>query len=670
VRVVETFPHAIREIENCWIPMSDGCRLAARIWLPESAEQSPVPAIVEYLPYRKRVGTRWRDEPMHRYFAGHGYAAVRIDLRGSGESDGLLLDEYLPQEQADGVEAIRWIARQAWCTGSVGMMGKSWGGFNSLQVAALAPPELKAVLTVCSTDDRYADDAHFMGGCLLNENLIWGSVLQTINAQAPDPELVGERWREMWLERLAKSPLFAETWLRHQLRDEYWCHGSVCEDFRAIRCPVYAVGGWADGYTNAVPRLLAGLDVPRKGLVGPWAHLYPHEGVPGPAIGFLQEALRWWDQWLKGRDTGILDEPMLRVWMQEGRESSALPRTRPGRWVAEEAWPSPRIEPRRMVLAGGGRLALERGEAREERLELAPSQTVGVAAGAWCGFGVEGETPDDQREDDARSLVFDSEPLAERVEVLGAPLVHLELAIDRPLALVAVRLNELDPRGRSTRVTYGLANLTHRRGHERSEPARPGERFAVRVRLNDVAHSFAPGNRLRVAVSTSYWPVVWPSPEPVRLSLFAGASALELPVRPPRPADGDLRPFPPPEAAPPLDFTDLEPGGFHRRIERDAETGALVHVFANDVAEDGEPRHPRALPHPRGRAALGRGRDRAHDDRAPRGMVDARRDAHAAHRDARDLRAPRRARRVRGHDLRALPPLGAQHPQGRGLARA
>ncbi|MDX1487676.1 MAG: CocE/NonD family hydrolase, partial [Acidiferrobacterales bacterium] len=186
-KVVDSFPRVVREIENSWIPLSDGCRLAARIWLPEDAEASPVPAILEYIPYRKRDFTRARDEPMHHYFAGHGYAAVRVDLRGSGDSEGLLDDEYTEQEHDDAVEVIRWLASQPWCSGKVGMMGISWGGFNSLQVAARQPAELGAIITLCSTDDRYADDAHYMGGCVLNENLTWGSVLLTYNAFPPDP---------------------------------------------------------------------------------------------------------------------------------------------------------------------------------------------------------------------------------------------------------------------------------------------------------------------------------------------------------------------------------------------------------------------------------------------------------------------------------------------------
>jgi uncharacterized protein len=579
MKVITSFPCQVREVENCWIPMADGCRLAARIWLPEAADQSPVPAIFEYIPYRKRDFMRPRDEPMHYYFAGHGYAAVRVDVRGSGDSDGILLDEYLQQEQDDAVEVIRWIAAQPWCSGAVGMMGISWGGFNSLQVASLQPPELKAIITLCSTDDRYADDAHYMGGCLLNENLTWGSVLLTFNAYPPDPELVGERWREMWMERLHNAVLFPEVWLRHPRRDEYWEHGSVCEDYSRIRCPVYAIGGWADAYSNAIPRLLQGLSVPRKGLIGPWTHTFPHEGVPGPAIGFLQEALLWWDHWLKGIDRGIMDEPMYRVWMQESVPPQPFYEERPGRWVAESAWPSPRITPLYWVL-NSGRLA-EKAD-METQLILQSPQTTGLAAGDWCGFGADGEMPLDQREDDGKSLSFDSAALGQTLEILGAPVVTLALAADRPQGFIAVRLNDVAPNGTATRVTYGLLNLTHRYGHENPQPLEPGKRYIVQIQLNDIAHAFPTGHTLRLAVSTSYWPVAWPSPEPVSLTLFTGASHLELPVRPADPQDQQLRPFEKPEQAPPPKQTILRPAKYQRTIERDLSRNDILYTIFSD----------------------------------------------------------------------------------------
>jgi len=147
--------------------MSDGTELAARMWLPDDAEAKPVPAILEYIPYRKRDLTAERDVRHHPYIAGFGYASVRVDLRGSGESEGILTDEYLQQELDDGVELINWLARQKWCSGAVGMIGISWGGFNGLQLAALQPEPLKAVVSICSTDDRYTDDVHYMGAACL-----------------------------------------------------------------------------------------------------------------------------------------------------------------------------------------------------------------------------------------------------------------------------------------------------------------------------------------------------------------------------------------------------------------------------------------------------------------------------------------------------------------------
>jgi putative CocE/NonD family hydrolase len=584
VTTVEIFPREVREIENVWIPLSDGCRVAARIWLPQDAEMAPVPAILEYLPYRKRDFMRARDEPMHHYMAGHGYANVRVDIRGSGDSDGLLSDEYTEQELADALEVLRWIAGQPWCSGAIGMMGISWGGFNSLQVAALNPPELKAVISLCSTDDRYADDAHYMGGCLLNENLQWGSILMHYNAFPPDPDIVGERWRDMWLERLDNAVLFPARWTEHQHRDAYWQHGSVCEDFGAIKCAVYAIGGWADGYSNAVPRLLEGLSAPRKGLIGPWAHIFPHEGVPGPAIGFLQEALRWWDHWLKGVDTGIMDEPMLRAWMQESVPPEPYYEERPGRWVAEEMWPPRHASPRTFHLNPS---RLDDAGEEEQVLAVSSPQTTGLAAGEWCAFGADGEMPIDQREDDGRSLTFDTPALEAPVEILGTPVVSLEVRSDRPSALIAVRLNDVAPDGTSTRVTYGLLNLTHRDGHDRPQPLEPSKRYQIMVKLNDIAHVFPAGHSIRLAISTSYWPIAWPSPEPAKITVHSGVSTLELPVREPAPGDAALPPFATPEWGPVREHVKLIHAPFRRRVERDLTTNELIYTLESDGGELG-----------------------------------------------------------------------------------
>lgn len=552
MRTVSEYPHPVREIEHVEIPMPDGCRLAARIWLPADAEARPVPAILEYIPYRKNDLTAGRDAITHPYIAGHGYAVVRLDLRGTGDSEGLMRDEYLQQELDDGYAAIAWIAAQPWCDGQVGMIGISWGGFNGLQIAAMRPPALKAVITCCSTDDRYADDVHYMGGCLLIDNLSWASIMFGRNTLPPDPRHKPESWRELWQLRLRESGLWLKAWLEHQHRDEFWKHGSVCEDFSRIACPVYAVSGWADGYCRSVFRLMEKLQVPRKGLVGPWAHTYPHVARPQPAIGFLQESLRWWDHWLKGRDTGIMDEPMLRLFMQDSVPPRSHCEERPGRWVAEAAWPSPRIERRAFALGSDGSLAGEgRGVPAEARTIRSPLR-VGLRGGRWCSYGVIGDQPVDQRVEDSGSLVFETAPLDAPIEIAGEAALELTVASDKPIAMVAVRLVDVAPDGAATRVSYGLLNLTHRNGHEHPEPLVPGERYRVRVPLKHVAQRFPAGHRIRLAISTSYFPVAWPAPVPATLTVCPEGSRLELPVRPENPEDASLPAFPAPEGAPPL----------------------------------------------------------------------------------------------------------------------
>jgi putative CocE/NonD family hydrolase len=572
MRIKSAFPRRTHRIDRVWIPMRDGIRLSARIWLPEDAEHDPVPAILEYIPYRKDDATAVRDAGIHPYFAGHGYASVRVDLRGSGDSEGILLDEYLPQEQKDGVEVIRWLAAQQWCTGAVGMIGKSWGGFNGLQIAAHAPHELKAVVSVCSTDDRYADDVHYIGGCVFGQYMLsWASTMLAYNARPPDPAAVGERWRALWLERLEQTPPFVDAWLSHQRRDDFWKQGSVCEDYEAIRCAVYMVGGWADGYPNAILRFLAGYPGPRKGLIGPWAHLYPHDGIPGPAIGFLQECLRWFDHWLKGLETGIMDEPLLRVWMHDSVAPSASYVERPGRWVAEPHWPARRLTQRRLALNSVG---LEDAPAEQVALVHRGTLAHGIDSGTWVAWGEPGDHAPDQQAEDGRSLCFTSSPLSEPLELLGFPEVSLTIISDRPLALLAVRLCDVAPTGASALVTRGVLNLTHRRGHEKPERLVPGEPTSVTFQLRAMAYAFPAGNRIRLALSPTYWPWAWPSPEPVTLTvLTGGGSALVLPVRPPRADDTELRPFDVPEGPPSLEIEMVEPGQTGRSSSYDIVAG-------------------------------------------------------------------------------------------------
>jgi len=570
----ESAPHAVREIENAWITLSVGCRLAVRIWLPGDAEIRPVPAILEYIPYRKRDFMRRRDEGMHRWFAGNGYVALRVDMRGSGESDGVMHDEYLPQEQDDALEVIDWIARQPWCSGQVGMMGKSWGAYNSLQVAARRPAALKAIIAVMGTDDRFAECIHYSGGCLLNDNFWWGCIMQVFNGRPPDPQIVGERWRELWLQRLEAERFWPEIWLEHQRLDGYWKHGSVCFDYDAITCPVWFWGGWADLYRDTPLRLASNLRVPHKVTVGPWAHLYPHEAIPEPAVGFLQEALRWWDHWLKGLDRGVMQEPAHQFYMMDSVRAAPYYAERAGRWVTEREWPSPRVLQRTFAVNADG---LGASAGTEQARSLASPQSTGLASGEWGSFAVPGDLPGDQRLDAFGSLEFDTEPLSERVEILGNARAMLELAADRPQAFVAVRLIDVAPDGSAALVARGFLNLTERDGREAPQPLVQGERYRVGVQLTGTAFAFPAGHRIRLALSNAYWPILWPSPEPVTLTVFTGASQLLLPVRTPEPSPAECRPSAEPVSAAPSPVTILRQGRVERSVSIDQITQEVRH---------------------------------------------------------------------------------------------
>lgn len=517
--------------ETCWIPLSDGTRLAARIWRPDGEGANP--AVLEYLPYRRRDRHRGDDAVLHPALAAAGYAAIRVDLRGSGDSDGLMHDEYTEQEWRDGLEVIAWIAAQPWCDGAVGMMGLSWSGFNALQHAALAPPALKAIVTTCASDDRYNDDMHYMGGCLLGDNLQYGATLFTWLATPPDPRIVGSRWREMWRQRLEAVTPPALRWMRHPMRDGYWRSGSVCEDYGAIRVPVLAVGGWADGYTNAVMRLLSGLGGPRKGLIGPWGHAYPHVAVPGPAIDFLAYLVRWWDHWLRGRDTGLMDEPMLTHWLQESEAPRPSYPRRAGRWVGQRVWP-PAAAPR-LRLAGSGAglvpVAAGAGPATPAPMEprlLSSAPDTGTDSGEWCPYGWGPDMPPDQAREDGASVCLDSAALEEALALVGGPELVMTLEPDSPDAIVAVRLNEVSPDGVSRRLSYGLVNLALGDDHSAARAPGAGGAVTVRLKLNDLAHEVPAGHRLRLAFSTACWPLAVGVPRRPRLRLLGAEVTLPL----------------------------------------------------------------------------------------------------------------------------------------------
>jgi putative CocE/NonD family hydrolase len=569
----ETFVN-ISDQDDLFIPLPDGTRLAARLWRPE--DEAPVPAVLEFIPYRKRDNTLPRDETIHPWMAAQGYACLRVDIRGSGDSEGVFDDEYSKQELQDACDVIAWIAEQDWCSGAVGMMGKSWGAFNCLQTAALNPPALKAVVKVCGTVDRFNDDIHFKGGCLLGENFAWGTLMLSYNARPADP-LLREDWREDFRQRIASMPHLSEIWSSHQTRDEYWKHGSVCEDYSAVKAAVLTIGGWNDNYMNAPAHLVVNAPM-AKAIVGPWVHQYPHTAVPGPRIGFLTEMKNWWDHWLKGLDNGAEDLPNYRVWMLDSAPPNASAPYRPGRWLAETL-PSPRVQHRALSLCADGVLG---GNGSPEQV-IATPQTLGAASGEFFPMGLNGEMAGDQSADDARSVCFEM-ACPDGLSLMGAARLTLELTPSQSHAFVVARLCDVAPDGSSTKISHGMLNLHHR--CDPPAPLTPDQPITVVFKLDQMAYQLAPGHKLRLALSNTYWPFIWPSPNLGHLRLTGGS--LNLPVHS---GDAPVHRFAPPEAVPPARLQQLDRGQETRERRIDMIKGAEGLIVTSDSGTTRNPDH-------------------------------------------------------------------------------
>lgn len=571
MNTITEFPFKVNEIEHFYIPLQDGTQLAARLWLPESANKNqPVPVILEYLPYRKRDGTAVRDALTHPYLAGYGYACLRVDLRGCGESTGQFIDEYVKQEQDDALEVIDWITNQEWCSGNVGMMGISWGGFNALQVAMRAPEALKAIITICSTHNRFSDDIHYKGGALLLENSGWAATMLSYLAAVPDPQLVGDQWRPMWLDRLKNMPLLIKNWLSHQEFDEYWQQGSVCTDYSSIKAAVYTIGGWGDSYSNSVFQLMENLQSPKKALVGPWAHKYPHFAVPNPAIGFLQEALRWWDYWLKGIDNGIMAEPKMTTYLQDAAPPQASYSERKGQWISEDDWSSNRT----LV---SFHLTTDR-KLSPKAITDTTTQTInsplttGKHSGEFCIIWLGPEFPTDQRQDDSQSICFETEPLDEDFALSGAGKISLYLSNTHQKGQIIARLNDIAPDGSATRMTYCVVNLNN--------PQQIIKKHILNIQLDDVAYKIPKGHKIRLSLSNAYFPLVWPSTTHQPIEFIPALSTLKLPLHL---LNNIITPtFKQPESATPCHVEYLRDSKSTRTVNEDIMSGKVTTEIFDD----------------------------------------------------------------------------------------
>lgn len=514
--------HQIDVTDHLWIRMPDGVQLAARLWLPKGARSAPVPALLEYIPYRKADMVRARDERNHPFFAAHGYACLRVDMRGSGDSEGHMPDMYSEHELSDARHVIEWIAAQSWCDGKVGMFGTSWGGTASLQANIEAPDALKAVIAVCATHDRYEDDIHHMGGCLLTDTFEWGATLPAILGSPPTPN-VGPHWKDLWKERLKRLTFPVEAWVRHEARGEYWRHGSVIHQADRLSRPILAIGGWSDRYSNSVISLLSARPDLVWGVVGPWGHHYPDQGHPGPAMGFQQLSLEWWDHWLRP-GAKKPNWPRLRTWLREFDPPVDAIDARNGGWIEADA-PERCAEPKILYL-DDKQLSATNSDVNGG-WNLPTNLSVGLAAGDTGYFGRFGGLPLDQGSDDELSQVFDSEPLEQDVVLIGGAIARLQIGTQAQPRQVALRLNDVAPDGQSARVVMAVRNLALNENLDAPIAPLPNIQ-EVDVSFPTTAYRFRKGHRIRLALATSAWPLVWPSSEMGGVELKHGSLVLPL----------------------------------------------------------------------------------------------------------------------------------------------
>jgi predicted acyl esterase len=511
-------------MEKAWIPMKDGVRLAATLYMPDGAKPGEkFPALLEYLPYRKDDGTAAGDYPKHAYFARRGYVGVRVDIRGFGGSEGIPPErEYSEQEQIDGEQIIVWLAQRPWSNGNVGMFGISWGGFNSLQMAMRHPPALKAILAVDATAELFHDDVHYIDGMAHIDEFELNMDMAEGWAGAPDYNLdenvLGPRF---------DSPPWSLLYLKHQRDGPFW--RERVRPLSEITIPSFLIGGLLDGYRDNVPDMLMRAKGPVKAIVGPWNHTFPNDAVPGPRIEWRDQAVRWFDHWLKGRDTGVEHDPQLVIYMQHWHPPDPNLQEVPGEWRWEDSWPPPDAKPTTLFLQPNHTLADSVAAAPDQhQLKYIPS--IGVEAGFWWG-----ELLSDPRPVDAFSLLYDSAPLPEEIAILGRPHALLWASATARLADWFARVSDVAPDGAVTQITGAGLNGAQRESMSDPRDLDPGKVYPFDIEMHLTSWVFPKGHRIRVAISNALWPMVLPTPYAMTTTLELGGSTgsrLVLPVVP------------------------------------------------------------------------------------------------------------------------------------------
>jgi predicted acyl esterase len=437
------------------------------------------------------------------------------------------------------------------------------------------PPALKAILAVDATSELFHDDVHYVDGIAhidefeLNMDMAEGWV------GAPDYSL-----EEKVLGPRFDSPPWSLLYLKHQHDGPFW--RDRVRPLSEIAIPSFLIGGMLDGYRDNVPDMLMQAKGPIKAIVGPWNHTFPNEAVPGPQIEWRDQAVRWFDHWLKGRDTGVQEDPRLLVYMQHWHPPDPSLQSVPGEWRREDVWPPRDAKESTFFLQPNHTLADSPATNGPHQLKYIPS--VGVEAGFWWG-----ELLSDQRPVDAFSLVYDSAPLPEEVAILGRPRTLLQASATAPLADWFARLSDVAPDGTVTQITGAGLNGAQRDSMSEPRDLEPGKVYSLAIEMHLTSWVFPKGHRIRVAVSNALWPMMLPTPYAMTTSLELGGnkgSRLVLPVVPVHGASAPA--FSPPQKS--EERADIKNEGFpwpgEWTVERDeARQKTTVHWNGKDGYE-------------------------------------------------------------------------------------
>jgi len=512
------------EIIREMVVMSDGVEIATTLMKPKSSDpNAKFPVIIEMQPYRKDDLFLARDYALHSYFARSGYVMIKADVRGTGSSRGKIQDrEYSALEIRDAEELINHYAKVPWSTGNVGMWGISWSGFNALMTAMRNPPALKAVIAAHSSDDLFHDDVHFIDGAFHVDEYELSIENDLSVPRSPDYKLDAEYFND----RFDVEPWFLR-YKREQKDGPFWQEESVRGQYHRLKTPVLLIGGLLDGYRDTLARLLDHSAGPVKAILGPWNHSWPHDSQPCPCFEWREDALKWWDFYLKEKGAPPRDR-QIHVFQRAGDAPSVDLQQFTGSWYAIQ-WNERQKNVTELYLSSRGRLtpALE---SRTGVMAVPYVPSNGRATGFWWG-----ELTPDMVEDDGSKLTFDSEPLTEKLELMGVPELLWQARTSAPWATWSVQLEDVFPDGKVAMVTGAVKNSSQDASRTEPRGSAPHTLRRHTLPLHFTTWTFQPGHRIRVTVSHAQFPMIWPMPFHVSSQLFTGTaqSLLRLPLLPP-----------------------------------------------------------------------------------------------------------------------------------------